>query len=275
MARSYGVSPRRRNALIVAGLFMTVPLALAGLLLAETALLITAVLVAAIVLPIFLLALGRARLRVSDEGVELRQLGWRVATPWHNVAGVRLDRGGEGLILHQPLSGKGAERLAAASAITFHGSPLYDAERLDLIAARRFIPIEAFAYWLEHGDLRAILSDRVPALSAPGAWTPPQPTRLPRRRLALIVAIISAALGLGIVLAFSSPQAQARAERLMGIPVAMAVAVYTVVNVGAAVRHLRAGRYAWAALWALMALVQALIVAAILGSSLAASIGRV
>jgi hypothetical protein len=263
--RTYGISPRRRNVLIAAGLLITLPLLLAGLLASDPALLGAGALVTAIIGPIFVLAIRSARLVVSEHGIELRQLGARVTTSWDNVAGLRLDRGREGLVLHRPLAGAGAERLAAAASVTFQGAWLEDPERRALIMEQRLIPIEAFAYWIEHGDLRAILTARVPALSAPEAWRPPAPPKLPPWRVALIVAIILAAMGAGAVLALASPATQLRAQRILAIPAGLAIAVYALANAGAAVRFWRRGRYGWSVLWSAMAAVQALVVVAILG----------
>lgn len=265
--RSYGISPRRRNVLVAIWLLLTLPLALGGLA-SDPALLIAAAIVTVILVPIFALAIGSARLRVSDDGIELHQLGWRVSTPWDNIAGVRLVRGREGLVLHQPLAGKGAERLAAAAGMRFSGASFYDAEQQRLIAEQRFIPVEAFAYWFDHGDLHAILAERVPSLSAPEALVPSEPTKLTRRNLVITVAIIIAALAAGIVLAFATAETQARTEQLLAIPLALAMAVYGVANTAAAVRHLRGRRYGWFALWTALAIVQALIVVAIIGQLL-------
>jgi hypothetical protein len=266
--RSYGISPRRRNLMIGLWLIMTMPLALPGLLLSEPGLLVSAVLITAIMLPIFLLAIRAARLDLTDEGIELRQLGWRVSTSWENIAGIRMVRGREGLILHAPLADKGAERLAAAAGVRFRGASLYDAEQERLIAEQRFIPLEPFAYWFEHGDLGATLAARLPLLSGPEAFAPVDAPKLPPQRVALIAAIIVAALAAGIVLAFASPETQWRVERILAVPLAAAMAVYACANSVAAVRHLRAGRYGWFLLWAAMALVQLLVVLAICGAAL-------
>jgi hypothetical protein len=43
---------------------------------------------------------------------------------------------------------------ASASHVRIRGAAFYDDVRLQLIGEQRFIPIEAFAYWLKRGDLR-------------------------------------------------------------------------------------------------------------------------
>lgn len=256
--RTYGISPRRRNVMIGLWLIMTLPLAIPGMVLGEPGLLVSAVLITAIMVPIFTLAIRAARLHLTDAGIELHQLGMRVATTWDNVAGMRTVRGREGIVLHRPLEGKGAERMAATASVRFKGASFYDEEQQQLIAEHRFLPIEAFAYWLEHGDLRAVLAERVPALSVPEAFTPVAPPKLPRRTLAMIVAIIAAALAAGIAAALASPETQARIDQIVAVPLGLAMVVYAVVNVVAAARYFRRGSYGWFALWGLLAIVQLL-----------------
>lgn len=265
--RTYGVSPTRRNVLIGISLILTLPLAIAGVWLADRILLATAVLTSAIVLPFIALALRAARLRVSDEGIELRQLGMRVTTPWNNVAGVRVGRGREGIVLHRPVEGKGAARLASSAGVRFRGASFYAADQQQLIAEHRFIPIEAFAHWLEHGDLRQVIEARVPTVAVSESADTTAPERLTRGRVSLIVAIIAAALAGGFALAVASPATQHRVERLFAIPVGLAMVAYAIVNGVAAARYLKRGNIGWFLLWAVMAVVQALIGVAVWGTA--------
>jgi hypothetical protein len=261
--RTYGVSPRRRNALLGVWLFLTLPLAVAGVWLSEPGLLVSAALISAIMVPIVVLVLRAARLHVSNDGIELRQLGLRVATPWDNVAGVRLVRGREGIVLHRPLEGKGAARLAAGAAIRIRGASFYDAEQQQLILEHRFIPIEAFAYWLEHGDLRQVLQMRLPTSVAFESAARVAPERLTGGRLALVVAIIAAALAGGFALAMAPPETRGRVEWMLAIPIALAMLVYAAGNAMAAWRYLKHGSIGWFLLWAAMAVVQGLLAIAI------------
>jgi hypothetical protein len=266
--RTYGVSPMRRNALIGVWLFLTLPLRVAGVWLPEPGLLVSAALISATVVPILVLVLRAAHLHVNNDGIELRQLGLRVATPWDNIAGVRLVRGREGIVLHRPIEGKGAERLAASAAIRIRGASFYDAEQQQLIIEHRFIPIEAFAYWLEHGDLRQVLQSRLSASVAFESAARVAPERLTGGRLALAGAIIAAALAGGVGLALASPETQARAERILAIPIGLAMVAYVAANAVAAWRYLKHGNIGWFLLWASMAIVQALIAVAIWGAAL-------
>ncbi|MCC7043344.1 MAG: PH domain-containing protein [Acidobacteria bacterium] len=266
--RTYGISPVRRNVLIGVWLILTLPLAIAGVWLPDPGLLASALLISVILVPIFALAVRAARLHVSDDGIELRQLGMRVAAPWDNIAGVRTVRGREGIVLHRPLEGKGAARMAASAAIRFRGASIYDATQQQLIAEHRFIPIEAFAHWLEHGDLRQALQARLSGAAGFDPSDQPAPDRLTRGRLSLVVAIIAAALAAGFALALASPETQARIERILAIPVGFAMLAYAIGNGVAAVRYLKHGSVGWFLLWASMAVVQTLIGIAIWSAAL-------
>lgn len=268
MTHTYGISPVRRNILIGVGLLLCLPLAVGGAISSEPALIAAAVLVSAIALPILLLAWRSARLHVSEEGIEVRQLGMRLSTSWNNIAALRIVKGSEGLVLHHALQGKGAARLAASAAVRVAGAPVYDAERQSLIAEHRFIPIEPFAYWLDRGNLREVLETHIPAgvrwESEPGV----APNRLTPSRRLLLVAIIAGALGSGVAMAMASPETQHRLTPLFTIPAGLALLVHAAWNGLAAARQLQRGNVAWFLLWGAMVVVQALAGVAILGGGL-------
>ena len=117
------------------------------------ALLATAGTLILIMLP-FQLLVDRTKLKISSEGVRLKQTGYTLETPWTNVAGMRLMRASEAFITTAPMTGKGVERLAKMRTFGMIGAPLYDAEQQALLAEHRLIPIEAFAWHLRHGKLR-------------------------------------------------------------------------------------------------------------------------
>src|SRR5690606_19601184 len=77
---------------------------------------------------------------------------------------ILLARGAEGFVTRAPIGGKGAARSATTSQMSLRGVSLYDSDRRNLIAARRFIPIDAFAHWLRRGDLRDVLREYAPTL---------------------------------------------------------------------------------------------------------------
>ena len=107
------------------------------------------------------------RLELSGRGVKLYQFGYTLETEWDNVAALYDVAGAQGLVLHRPMQCGGA---AVLRAFRNTGAPaslrLYNDEQVRLLAERRFIPIEAFAYWLKHGRLRDDLVRNAPAVDA-------------------------------------------------------------------------------------------------------------
>ncbi|MGQ0762131.1 MAG: hypothetical protein ACT4OT_08965 [Acidobacteriota bacterium] len=57
--------------------------------------------------------------------------------------------GSQGLVLHHPMECRGAIVFGAARNV----GGLFNEEQIQLIAERRFVPIEPFAYWLKKGQL--------------------------------------------------------------------------------------------------------------------------
>ena len=100
------------------------------------------------------------RLVLSADGVKLYQFGYKLETGWDNVAGLYDMPGAQGLVLHRPMDCWGAKVFGAARNV----GELFNEEQVHLIAERRFIPIEPFAYWFKHGRLRDDLIRRAPAL---------------------------------------------------------------------------------------------------------------
>jgi hypothetical protein len=107
-----------------------------------------------------------ARLELNAEGVRLRQIGMNMAAPWSNIAGLRLERRREGFLTRDPLSGAGADRLAALRGYGYAGAAMYNEEQQSAMAERRWIPIEAFAWHLRRGRLRQDLEKLAPAVQA-------------------------------------------------------------------------------------------------------------
>jgi hypothetical protein len=265
----YGPNPRARNIMLGVWLLFAVSLTLFGLIDRDPAILLVAVIFSAITLPIFWYVLHAAKLVLTVDGIELRQVGASVSTPWGNIAAVRMQRGAEGLVLHQPMTGKGAERLAAVSGISVGGAPMYDEVRRQLLYEKRFIPLNGFSYWLHKGDLHGVIKERATAIVddaalASSAVIPPPPVKLSRLRIALIVALIVTSAGLGITAAIV-PSVMAIVERGMACLLMLALGVYALINLNAAAIHFRAGRYGWFTLWLLVAVMQGLFAFAALG----------
>jgi hypothetical protein len=268
VTHTYGISPVRRNILIGVGLVLSLPFAIGAAISSEPALIAVAVLVSAIVLPILLIAWRSARLVVSEEGIEVRQLGMRLSTSWNNIAALRMVKGSEGIVLHRPLEGKGAGRLAASAGVRVAGAPLYDADRQSLIAEHRFIPIEPFAYWLERGNLREVLQTHIPAGVTWESEPRVAPKGMTRSRRLVAMAIIAASLAWGVAMALASPETQQRLTPVITIPAGLALLAFAAGNGLSAARHLKCGNVAWFLLWGAMAVVQALAGVGIIGTVL-------
>lgn len=110
------------------------------------------------------LALGLyPRLVVSDHGLVLRHVGWRVSTTWDAVARLDLQRGNEGLYLRQALTGTGAWALRIGRYLP----AWYTAEQDRGIAEGLWFPLQPFAWWLRRGDLQRQLERHAPWLCGP------------------------------------------------------------------------------------------------------------
>jgi len=246
-------------------------LLIGGLVAGETGLLVAGVLVSSIMLPLMLWVDLAAKLILTAEGIETRQVGARLQSSWANVAGLRLVPGSEGFVLHEPMSGRGPQRFASASHVRIRGAAFYDDVRLQLIGEQRFIPIEAFAYWLKRGDLREAIARVAPDLESrtdpsggPVAGTQ-GPERLSTTRTVLLVLVIVVLVGIGVGLAFLPPETQRIAYRVLMVPVGLAFAIIATRNFVSAIQLFRARRWGGGLLWITLALVQGCIVLAILG----------
>jgi hypothetical protein len=113
----------------------------------------TAGIVFLIFLP-FQFIVDRARLQLSPEGARLRQTGYELAAPWSEIVDLRLAPGRQGFVTREPMAGKGAAVLAMFRWAGRPVAPLYDEDQRRLLAERRLIPIEAFAWHLKHGAMR-------------------------------------------------------------------------------------------------------------------------
>ena len=259
---TYRVSPWRRRLLYGVWALFALPLAAGGVVTGETALLLTAAIVTAITLPIFVWAVQRARLTLTPGGVELRQAGGRLSTTWANVETVHMVPRAEGFVLREPMPGGAAERYADAAQLVVRGAPLYDPWRRQLLAERRFIPIDAFAYWFTHGDLRPVIESYAPGLVALGeadaAGRAQNTPRISTPRILLISGIVITAGTTGI-LAASRPDFAPVLTRVVLMVLGLAMAILSVGNFVSATSLFRRQRHGIGALWAAMAVVQLLV----------------
>ena len=166
--RIYHVSPWRRWGLwyvlgpIIVGLL--------GLGAASTwdegaPMIVTAGIVFLIAVP-FQVIVNRAKLELSPDNARLRQTGYELTADWSAIIDLRLTPGREGFVTREPMTGKGAFVLAQFRGVAILPSaPFYDAEQRDLLAQRRFIPIDAFAWHVRHGDMREEIIRLAPHLA--------------------------------------------------------------------------------------------------------------
>ena len=150
----------------------------------------------------------RARLEIRRDGIRLRQIGYRLEASWSDVVALRVDRGREGFITSTPVGGRGANTLAAAGSVAPYA--MYDGDQLSLLDEHRLIPIEAFAWHLRHGPLRAQIGEYAPHLADDLALLDEKPVQKPfdRRTFWVVSGIIAASLAFSMVLLALSERVQ-------------------------------------------------------------------
>lgn len=152
----------------------------------------------------------RAWLEITPSGVRLHDSGGDLEATWQELIDLRTDPGYEGFITAWPMASKGAERIAASASVM----AMDDQRNRELIGARRFISIQAFAFHLRRGDLRPVIARYAPhlkaALDAQDAPRAPKPPLAPeqRRRNWLIALIIAAAIAGSFVLIAQGERSQ-------------------------------------------------------------------
>lgn len=209
------------------------------------------------------------RLEVSADGIDLRQLGYRLRSPWPNVVGWYGRPGRQGFVLAEPLTGKGPDRLAFASGTLINGSPLYDTVQGDLLSQRRFVPVDAFDAHAARGTLAAAVRPHAPrladAMAAAGppwavvgpagtdpgapAWAPPVPppvAPMPRSRQVLTWGLVVALIAGSAWVAVTEPPWAAPAISAL---LAVAVALGAAGSLYGAWAAARARQWLWLALY--------------------------
>lgn len=272
--RIYYISPWRSRIFAGIGLALILPMAAIGVV--QPAMFVVCALIAMIWGPCYYLV-ATTRLILSSDGVEFKQIGYRLASPWQNVARIWLLEGQEGFELREPMDSFSAKLLSGTAETTLivHGVPLDPVpgeQRRHLVQAKQFIPIEAFAYWFQHGDLleeiRRYAPDAVehavrPVEAAPGEIATPRPSWATRDYF--VVAIVVGALALGLLMATNVlPVAVQRGieKSLTGV-IFVCLALYALANMYWTVGHVRNGRWGRAVLGLLFALIQILFCAQI------------
>lgn len=153
----------------------------------------------------------RARLEISEDGICLRQTGFRLEAKWSDVSQLVGERGREAFVTRRPVGGACANRLAAAAST---GYAQYDEAQQSLLDEHRLIPIEAFAWHLRNGSLGRDIRRYAPRLAADVAAAMREPVAVPmsaadRRRNALVAGLIALGLAVGFLLIGLGERAQA------------------------------------------------------------------
>ena len=151
-----------------------------------------------------------------------------LAAPWIDVAGLRLDPRHEGFVTLHPIGGSGAANLAAVRDLGWYYNSIYNEEQQAVMAERRWIPIEAFAWHLRRGRLREDLARLAPAVqSLPSQLAPPANPLSPtarRRRLAILLCALGAILAASVMLGLGPPS---RKEHVFSVVMALLAPLLT------------------------------------------------
>lgn len=212
--------------------------------------------------------MGRVRLELSAQGVTQRHGSLILTAPWTLIERLRVDAGREGFVTREPLEGKAADRLARYSGIWIGGVPHYDPEQQQLMAERRFIPIDPFAYLLRDGRLLADLDEFAPAIASETRplveaqarlkrHPKPPPTAAEQMRMFYLFFTIAIMLGLGVWMAIAPDSLVSRiADKTIQIALGISLLVWSVLSVWSCRNSWRAGGRVLAVLFLLMAFVQ-------------------
>jgi hypothetical protein len=251
----YHVSPLRQMLFLLPWGLIAIPMLIAGIVAKEPALFVVVLLISLIWSPLAYAVCIYTRLIISADGVDLRQLGYRLQSTWDNIDSLDRTPGLEGFVLREPLQGRGALRLASASGLQLvvggASMPGYTGGRQDLVAQSRFIPIEPFAHWLKKGDLASVIAQHAPRLMDGSTPAPPPPAAAAPMSLGtkvMLTVTIAGSLALGLALA--TGQFNAGAEiwiyRILQGAMGVAAGVYAIVNLVNIVRHAKHNHWGWA-----------------------------
>ncbi len=274
-AQTYPAGPRQRRILIgMASAFILFPLAIAAAAGAAGA----AVLVIMLPFALFLFYCAYyPRLTVTPEGLNLRGiLGLRssVFVPWQSIERLRLTPGSEGLLLAEPLTDKSAERWKDWSGTAMNGAPIYDAEQRASIASARYVPFQAFAYWLEHGTLMEEFRRFAPALvegykerRAEAYAAGARDRKIIKIVASITGAVLVAAIFFGLYSPEFSPETQAKldsagwmADRIAAWTIALVFLLYGSVNLRSSWLFFRQKKIGLGIFWLIAGAIQLLLI---------------
>jgi hypothetical protein len=189
-------------------------------------------------------------------------MGYKVETPWSNVASIRMETGREGLITTAPLEGPGAIRLAALRNINMGYTPMYDETARGLLAERRYIPLEGFAWHLRHGSFRDELGRLAPHLLQAVEAGPPAASPDAQRRHRRGAVIFAAVTVFVLVFTFAFPRL---ATRTINVSYAILFPLFALQSARAAWSQFRRGSKWMALLSALITVIMGFLTLAVIG----------
>lgn len=267
---------RNRRRLICAGItfFIGLPvvLVLGGALAGDTSLLATGGIVGALMLPFALYlawALWRPVLVLSAQGVFLRGIigSGEISVTWDQIEALRLDAGGEGLVLKDPMENRFSTRLRNWAGLRVNGAPITAANNLPYIAQCRFIPLDAFAAWFEDGSLRDAFAAHAPQLMVNFDVERSQalaPNRKDRKVVAWVLGLtgiyVLGVIGFALADFELSPAWSSAANgfwKLLFLVVALGMAAVVWSNLRSVRHYLAERQWGMAVFWLLAGLVQA------------------
>jgi hypothetical protein len=251
----YHVSPMRQGLFLLPWGLIALPMLVAGIVANAPALFAVVILISLIWAPLAYAVCIHTRLILSSEGVDLRQLGYRLQSTWNNIEALDTTTRAEGFVLREPLQGKGAIRLANASGVRIvvggAAMPAYTGGRQDLVAQLRFIPIEPFAHWLKKGDLASVITQYSPKLTD-GSTPPPTPLAaeppmsLGAKVMLTVTIVASLALGLALATGLFEEGAEIWIYRILQGAMGIAAGGYTLLNLFNIWQHARQRKWGWA-----------------------------
>lgn len=266
--RVYRISPWRRGLFAGLGFLIMLPILIAGLVSQNAGMFVACGIIALIWAPCYYLV-HSARLILSAEGVQFKQLGYGLSTSWENVTRLWLLKGQEGFELAQPmenfsarmLSGTADSQFVVQSAVV---DPVPGEDRRGLVVARRFIPLDGFVYWVDRGDLLDEIRRFAPQVAdnplraIPVAENQTGQSENGKGQGVLIGSIIAGAVILGILMGSDllPINVQWGIEKIIRVIIFVCIAIYAVFNLTWSVIYVRSGSWGRAALAALFGLMQ-------------------
>lgn len=276
----YRISPWRRGLFAGLGGLIMLPMLIGAIATGNGGFLAGMLIVFVIWAPCYYLV-HAARIILSEDGVQFRQVGYHLESKWENVAGLWLVKGQQGFELIQPMENYSAKLLAgtADTQMIVHGAAV-DAvpgeDRRPLVLARRFIPIEAFAYYVENGNLLEDIRRFAPQIAdqpfgdveLQAARPHAEQTKSSTGSNVLVAVLLIAAVVLGIAMGTDvlPENVQGMLAIAFRVVILLCIAFYAVYNIVWTFSYAREGRWGKAALAAVFAIIQVLFCLAILGN---------